>query len=75
MKHYGTYPVARSKDLNDSPNLADALPTADRLYLEGNHERMQDRSQQLDAPAVKAYVDDVLRRDRITYVKFVREFQ
>ena len=63
VKPYGTGPVALPTDLIDCPNLSDVLPAADRLYLEGNHERMRNRDQQLDAPIVKPYCDEVLRRN------------
>ena len=50
---------------------------SDRLYLQGDHERMrnhdsQQNSEKLDATR-KPYFDEVLRRNRKTYVKFVRE--
>ena len=74
VKPHGSGPVALSTDLTDCPNLSDALPAADRLYLEGNHERMRNRIQQLDAPIAKPYVDDVLlRTDQRTYVKVARQ--
>ena len=57
VKPYGTGPVALPTDLIDCPNVTDALPAADRLYLEGIHERMRNRDQQLDAPIVKPYFD------------------
>ena len=73
VKPYETGPAALPTDSENCPNLADALPAVDRLYLEGNHERMRNCGQQLDAPIVKPYFNEVLRRHRRTYVKCARQ--
>ena len=52
-------------------SIEDSLPSEDFLFLEGNHERM--RNHDPDLVPVKQYFDVVLKRNRRTYVKFVRQ--
>ena len=40
-------------------------------FLEGNHERMRNHNPEL--VAVKPYFDEVLRRNRRSYIKFCRQ--
>ena len=75
VKPFSSGPVALPSDLIDCLYLHDALPEDDRQFLEGNHERMRNHDQQHSkqfSATSKPYFDESLRRNRRTYVKFVR---
>ena len=71
VKPYGSGPVSLPKDLDNCLSIQDSLPSEDLLLLEGNHERMRNRDPEL--VAIKPYFDVVLKRNRRTYVKCIRQ--
>ena len=50
-------------DVDNCRSLEDSLPSEDFLCLEGNHELVP----------IKPYVDVVLKRNRRTFVKLIRQ--
>ena len=71
VKPYGSGPVSMPKYLDKCLSLEDSLPSEDFFFQEGNHERMRNHDPEL--VPIKPYFDVVLKRNRRTYVKCIRQ--
>ena len=73
VKPYGSGPVSLPSSVEGCQLLEDMLESDDLLYLQGDHERMRNHNPQLDASIPIPYFDVVLKRNRRSYLKFVKQ--